>query len=157
MRKNDRVIFNREPAMSSLRQPYVELSSDALSHLRASKSGLQESPLGRPLVELVYLRVSQINGCAFCLDMHARALRALGETAARLDTLAGWRLSPHFSGRERAALAWAESVTLIADTQAGDDAYLPLLEHFTPQEVADLTMAAANMNALNRLAIAMRQ
>ncbi|WP_374554298.1 carboxymuconolactone decarboxylase family protein [Aquitalea pelogenes] len=143
--------------MSNLRLPYVELSAPALQHLRAIKQQLAESPLGRNLVELVYLRVSQINGCAFCLDMHSRALRSGGETAARLDTLAGWRLSPHFSARERAALAWAESVTLIAGTQADDAAYNPLLEHFNAQEICDLTMAIASMNALNRLAIAMRQ
>jgi AhpD family alkylhydroperoxidase len=94
-------VYLRSPVMSNLRQPYVELSAPALQHLRAIKQQLAESPLGRNLVELVYLRVSQINGCAFCLDLHSRALRSGGETAARLDTLAGWRLSPHFSARER--------------------------------------------------------
>lgn len=143
--------------MSSLRQPYVELSGPALQHLRAIKKLLEDSPLGRNLVELVYLRVSQLNGCAFCLDMHARALRNGGENNARLDTLAGWRLSPHFSAAEQAALAWAEALTDIAASQAADVVYQPLLQHFSAQEVCDLTMAIASMNALNRLAIAMRQ
>lgn len=143
--------------MPTLRLPYAELSAPALQHLRAIKQQLAESPLGRNLVELVYLRVSQINGCAFCLDMHSRALRSGGESAARLDTLAGWRLSPHFSAREQAALAWAEALTWIADSHADDAVYQPLCEHFSEQEICDLTMAIASMNALNRLAIAMRQ
>lgn len=143
--------------MSTLRQPYAELSAPALQHLRAIKKQLEDSPLGRNLVELVYLRVSQLNGCAFCLDLHSRALRSGGESAARLDTLAGWRLSPHFSDREKAALAWAEALTWIADSQANDAVYQPLPEYFSTQEICDLTMAIANMNALNRLAIAMRQ
>ncbi|WP_199054404.1 carboxymuconolactone decarboxylase family protein [Aquitalea sp. ASV15] len=143
--------------MTSLRQPYAELSGPALQHLRAIKKLLEDSPLGRNLVELVYLRVSQRNGCAFCLDMHARALRSGGESPVRLDTLAGWHLSPHFTAREKAALAWAESLTDIASSQADDAAYQPLLTHFSAQEICDLTMAIASMNALNRLAIAMRQ
>ena len=143
--------------MTTLRQPYATLSAPALQHLRAIKQQLEDSPLGRNLVELVYLRVSQLNGGAFCLEMHGRALRSGGDSAARLDTLAGWRLSPHFTAREKAALLWAESVTLIASTQADDAAYSPLLEHFNAQEICDLTMAIASMNALNRLAIAMRQ
>lgn len=143
--------------MSTLRLPYADLSAPALQHLRAIKKQLEDSPLGRNLVELVYLRVSQLNGCAFCLDLHSRALRSGGETAARLDTLAGWRLSPQFSAREKAALAWAEALTWIADSQADDTVYQPLTGHFSAQEICDLTMAIASMNALNRLAIAMRQ
>jgi len=143
--------------MSTLRQPYTELSAPALQHLRGIKKLLEDSPLGRNLVELIYLRVSQLNGCAFCLEMHSRALRSGGETAVRLDTLAGWRLSPHFSAQEKAALAWAEALTQIADSQADDVVYHPLTAFFSAQEICDLTMAIASMNALNRLAIAMRQ
>jgi AhpD family alkylhydroperoxidase len=143
--------------MSTLRLPYAELSAPALQHLRAIKKLLEDSPLGRHLVELVYLRVSQLNGCAFCLDLHSRALRSGGESAARLDTLAGWRLSSHFSEREKAALAWAEALTWIADSHADDAVFQPLNGHFSAQEICDLTMAIASMNALNRLAIAMRQ
>ena len=143
--------------MSTLRQPYFELSPEATQALRSVKGILDKSPLGAALIELVYLRVSQINGCAFCLDMHAKALRAKGETAARLDTLAGWRVSSLFSERERAALAWTESVTHIADSFAPDEVYEPLQKHFSAVEISDLTYAIASMNAFNRLAVAMRQ
>jgi AhpD family alkylhydroperoxidase len=108
------------------------------------------------LVELVYLRVSQINGCSYCLEKHAGSLRAQGVSEAQLDTLAAWRISPHFSERERAALAWVEAVTDIAGTGAPDSVYDAVRAHFDDKEVVDLSFAAALMNALNRLAISMR-
>jgi AhpD family alkylhydroperoxidase len=91
--------------MSTLRLPYSTLSPAAYQGLLATKSALDHSSLGKPLIELVYLRVSQINGCAFCLEMHAKALRAGGMAQAKLDSLAGWRVSAQFDARERAALA----------------------------------------------------
>ncbi|WP_337245177.1 carboxymuconolactone decarboxylase family protein [Luteimonas sp. gir] len=90
--------------MSSLRLPYQTLSPEAYRGFGLAKQALDKTPLGKPLVELVYLRVSQINGCAFCLEMHAAALRAGGMPQAKLDALAGWRVSAHFNERER--LAW---------------------------------------------------
>ena len=107
-------------------------------------------------MELIYLRISQINGCAFCLEMHSKALRKSGVAQSKLDALAGWRVSHHFSEQERAALAWAESVTDIARTHAEDDAYLPLLESFSAREISDLTFAISLMNCFNRLAVGMR-
>lgn len=142
--------------MSDLRLPYFDLSPDALKGMRAVKNSMENSPLGRALVELIYLRVSQINGCAFCLKMHGKALRELGESNERLDALAGWRVCPLFSERESAALAWAEALTDISHSHAPDSVYQPLLAHFSDVEIADLTFAIANMNALNRVAIVMR-
>ncbi len=140
-----------------LRLPYYDLSPDALAGLRAVKNSMDHSPLGKTLVELIYLRVSQINGCAFCLHMHSKALRALGESSERIDALAGWRVCNLFNERERAALDWAEALTDIQLGHAPDAVYEPLLAHFGYQEISDLTFAIANINALNRVAIAMRQ
>lgn len=143
--------------MSNLRQPYHELSQEAYSGFIQAKKALEKSALGGELIELIYLRVSQINGCAFCLEMHSSALRKRGIDQAKLDALAGWRVSHRFSERERAALAWAEDLTDIARCRAEDAVYLPLEACFSPQEVSDLTFAVSLMNAFNSLAIGMRQ
>jgi AhpD family alkylhydroperoxidase len=143
--------------MSTLRLPYQTLSPDAYQGLRLTKKALDKSTLGKQLIELVYLRVSQINGCAFCLEMHAAALRAAGVPDAKLDTLAGWRVSAHFSDRERAALGWTESLVDVARSHAPDEDFEPLKAHFSDAEIADLTFAIALMSAFNRLAIGMRQ
>jgi alkylhydroperoxidase AhpD family core domain len=142
--------------MTTLRQPYSELSPEIYKGLVQASIALEKSELGSTMVELVYLRVSQINGCAFCLEMHSKALRKAGVDQSKLDALAGWRVSAHFSAAERAALAWAESVTDIAASHAEDEVYLPLEEHFTPRQISDLTFAISLMNTFNRLAVAMR-
>lgn len=143
--------------MSPLRLPYYTLSADAYKGLTATKKSLEHSSLGKPLTELVYLRVSQINGCAFCLEMHAKALRADGMADAKIDSVAGWRVSGHFSERERAALAWTESLVHVADTHAPDADFAPLKALFSDAEISDLSFAVALMSAFNRLAIGMRQ
>lgn len=143
--------------MTTLRLPYYELSPAVFAPMKQALQGLEKGPLDNQLIELVFLRVSQINGCSYCLALHTKALRKSGMEQIKLDTLAGWKLSEYFSDKERAALAWAESLTLIADSQAGDDVYLPLLGLFSGEEIADLTFAASLMNAFNRLAISMRQ
>jgi AhpD family alkylhydroperoxidase len=143
--------------MSTLRLPYATLSPEAYQGLGATKKALLKSSLGKPLIELVYLRVSQINGCAYCLEMHAAALRTGGMLDAKIDSLAGWRVSPHFSDRERAALSWTESLVDVAHTHAPDADFDPLKAHFTDAEIADLSFAIALMSAFNRLAIGMRQ
>uniref|UniRef100_UPI0028ABE339 carboxymuconolactone decarboxylase family protein n=1 Tax=Pseudomonas sp. TaxID=306 RepID=UPI0028ABE339 len=102
------------------------------------------------------LRVSQINGCAFCTEMHAKALRAGGTEEAKLDSLAGWRASGRFNARERAALGWAESLTAVASSHAPDADYQPLKALFSDVEIADLSFAVALMNAFNRMAVGMR-
>jgi AhpD family alkylhydroperoxidase len=143
--------------MSTLRLPYATLSPEAYQGLGATKKALLKSSLGKQLIELVYLRVSQINGCAYCLEMHAAALRTGGMPDAKLDSLAGWRVSPHFSDRERAALSWTEALVDVAQTHAPDADFDPLKAHFTDAEIADLSFAIALMSAFNRLAIGMRQ
>jgi AhpD family alkylhydroperoxidase len=115
------------------------------------KSGLEEN-----LVHLIKLRVSQINGCAYCIDMHWKDLRALGETEQRLYGLDAWREGPYYNDRERAALEWAEAVTLITQGHVPDGVYESVKGHFTEKELADLTLAVATINAWNRLAISSR-
>ncbi len=143
--------------MSNLRLKYFDLSPEAMQAFRAVKGVLAKSVLGSVLLELVYLRISQINGCSFCLDMHTKALREHGESQQRLDVVAGWRVSTLFTPKERAALEWAEALTDVTTTHADDTYYLPLKEYLSDVEIADLTFAVALMNALNRLAIGMRQ
>lgn len=143
--------------MSDLRLPYYELSPELLQGFRQVKKALEQSPLGLPLIELVYLRISQINGCAYCLNLHSKALRERHESERRLAELAGWRVSSQFDAREKAALEWAESLTHIATTNAPDTAFEPLRQHFDDREISDLTFAIALMNGMNRLAVGMRQ
>jgi len=139
------------------RLPYNTLSPEAYRGLGATKAALEKSPLGKPLIELVWLRMSQINGCAFCLEMHSKALRAGGVPQVKLDSLAGWRVSEQFDARERAALAWTESLTHVDQTHAPDEDFEPLKAHFSDVEISDLSFAIALMSAFNRLAIGMRQ
>ncbi len=108
------------------------------------------------LVELVKVRASQINGCAFCLDMHTIDARALGETEQRLYTVSAWEETPFFTDRERAALRWTEHVTLIASEGVPDAVYEEARQHFSEQELVNLTLAIATINAWNRLAISFR-
>ncbi|GAA3607433.1 carboxymuconolactone decarboxylase family protein [Gibbsiella greigii] len=143
--------------MNTLRLPYQTLSPEAYQGLGLTKKALDKSSLGKQLIELVYLRVSQINGCAFCLEMHTTALRVGGVPDAKLDSLAGWRVSAHFSERERVALAWTESLVDVARSHAPDEDFEPLKAQFSDTEIADLSFAIALMSAFNRLAIGMRQ
>jgi AhpD family alkylhydroperoxidase len=112
--------------------------------------------LERPLLELVKMRASQINGCAYCLDMHSKDARALGETEQRLYALNAWRETPFYSERERAALEWTEAITQISETHAPDDVYERVFKQFKPEELANLTLAIATINSWNRLCIAFR-
>jgi AhpD family alkylhydroperoxidase len=105
---------------------------------------------------LIELRVSQINGCAFCLDMHANEARHLGENQQRLDCVAAWREAPFFTERERAALAWAESLTHISETHAPDEIYNEVKKHFSEKELVDLTAAIGMINLWNRLSVSFR-
>ncbi|QEU02439.1 MULTISPECIES: carboxymuconolactone decarboxylase family protein [Pseudomonas] len=142
--------------MSQLRLPFSTLSPAAYQGLIATGQALAQSALGLELVELIYLRISQINGCAFCLGKHAETLREQGVSQAKLDRLAGWRISELFDARERAALEWAETLTAVAEKGAPDVAYEPLKAQFSDAEIADLTFAVALMNAFNRLAVGMK-
>ena len=117
---------------------------------------LAECGLETSLLHLVKFRVSQINGCAYCLDMHSKDLRAAGETEQRLYLLEAWREAPFYTERERAALAWAESVTLVAATHVPDDVYEEARKQFSETELANLTLAVATINSWNRLSVALR-
>lgn len=117
----------------------------------AKRCGLEET-----LIHLVFLRASQINGCAFCIDMHWKEARAAGEGEQRLYGLSAWREAPYYSERERAALAWTEAVTLVAEDQVPDSVYDAVRKHFSEKELADLTWLVAAINAWNRMAIALR-
>lgn len=143
--------------MSALRLAYNTLSPEAYKGLIDCKNALAKSGLGKELVELVYLRVSQINGCAFCLDMHANSLRNAGLSNKKIDTLAGWQVSHHFSVQERAVLAWTEAVVNIVESGTPDNLFDELKRHFSDVQISDLTIAIGLMSAFNRIAIALRQ
>ena len=115
---------------------------------------VRSSGLERPLIELVKLRASYINGCAYCVDMHTKDARAAGETEQRLFAVPVWRETPFFTPRERAALAWTEATTLISRDGVPDDVYDAAKAQFSEKELADLTMAVIAINGWNRLAIA---
>lgn len=117
---------------------------------------LSQSGLEKRLLDLVYFRVSQINGCAYCLDMHSKDLRAEGETEQRLYVLEAWRESPFYSDRERAALAWAEAVTTLTNNDVPDDVYEQARAQFSEAELVNLTLAVVTINGWNRFNIAFR-
>jgi AhpD family alkylhydroperoxidase len=116
----------------------------------------KSSRLEPSLMELVRLRASQINGCAYCIDMHTKDARAAGETEQRLYCLSTWRESPFYSDRERAALAWTEAITLISKDQAPDEVYDEVIQRFSEEELVNLTLAIVAINGWNRLAIGFR-
>jgi AhpD family alkylhydroperoxidase len=116
----------------------------------------KSSNLEPSLIELVKMRASQINGCAFCLDMHSKDARAEGESEQRLYALNAWRETPFFSDRERAALAWAEAVTLVAEGHVPDEVYDEARQQFSEEELVNLTLALVTINGWNRLCIAFR-
>ncbi|QNI36632.1 carboxymuconolactone decarboxylase family protein [Edaphobacter albus] len=138
------------------RFPYAKLSPGAYQAMFAFEKYLGQCGLEEGLLHLIKLRVSQINGCAYCLDMHWKDLRALGENEQRLYSLDAWRECPYYTDRERAALAWAEALTLITQGHASDAVYEEARASFTEKELSDLTFAITTINAWNRLAISGR-
>ena len=138
------------------RLEHVGIAPEPLKLLLAMEGYLRRSGLEARLMHLVKLRASQINGCAYCIDMHWKDLRALDETEQRLYSLAVWRECPWYTERERAALAWAEAVTFVATGQVPDAVHAEVRPHFSDTELADLTLAVATINAWNRLSIAAR-
>lgn len=135
---------------------YTKMSPLAYHAMLGLEKYLHECGLEEGLLDLIKLRASQINGCAYCLDMHWKDLRAIGESEQRLYSLDAWRECPYYSDRERAALAWTEAVTLVSQTHVPDEVYEEAKQHFSEKELADLTFAVATINAWNRLAIAAR-
>ena len=138
------------------RMNFYQAAPETIKALSALETQIQGSGLEQSLIELVKTRASQINGCAFCLNMHTADARKNGETEQRLYLLNAWRESPGYSDRERAALAWTEAVTLISKTHAPDDVYAELRNHFSETETVNLTMLIATINAWNRIAISFR-
>ncbi len=145
-----------DAAPTKPRLNYAKVAPGVYDAMDALDQYLEHAGLEASLLHLVRLRASQLNGCAYCLDMHWKDLRALGETEQRLYSLNAWRECPSYTDRERAALAWTEAVTLVAGDRVPDAVYEAVRPHFDPKTLADLTLAVATINAWNRLSIAAR-
>jgi AhpD family alkylhydroperoxidase len=135
---------------------YYMTEHAGIQALRDLETHIHGCGLESSLLELVKMRASQINGCAYCLDMHSKDARAAGETEQRLYTLDAWREAPFYTERERAALDWTEAVTRVADSHVPDAVYDRVKQHFNGRELIDLTLAVVAINAWNRLAISSR-
>ena len=136
---------------------FFKANPDAMKAMSALEQHISQSGLENPLVELVRLRASQLNGCAYCIDVHTADARKAGENERRLAMLSVWRETAVFNDRERAALEWAESVTQVADTHVPDAVWERVSPQFTPAELVDLTLLVNTINAWNRFAIAFRK
>ena len=134
----------------------TKIPPDAYKAMAGLEVFVKGSSLEPALLELVRMRASQINGCAYCLDMHSKDARAAGETEQRLYELNAWRETPFYSERERAALAWAEALTLVHESHAPDDVYEEVRKRFTEEEVVALSAAIVSINGWNRLCIGFR-
>ena len=134
----------------------VDFGNEGYKALLALEAYIRRSGLEMKTYELVKLRASQINGCAYCLDMHSKDARAAGETEQRIYCLPAWRECPFYTDRERAALEWTEAVTLITEGHVPDEVFRRVREHFTEKELVDLNFAVVAINAWNRLAIPFR-
>jgi AhpD family alkylhydroperoxidase len=130
------------------------MGNKAVNALHGIGQGIKDSSLDPSLLELLYFRVSQMNGCAFCLDVHSKNLRARGETEQRLYVIDAWREAPFYTVKERSALAWAEAITEIGSSSVSDEIYTEAKEHFSETELVDLTMAIIAINGYNRVNIA---
>lgn len=135
---------------------YAKVDSKVLQSYLAVEGCIASCGLESSLLHLLKLRASQINGCAYCIDMHSKDARAAGESEQRLYGLDAWRETPYYSERERAALEWVEAITLVTQGHVADAVYERIRTHFTEAEIANLTVLAAQINAWNRLAIALR-
>lgn len=139
----------------SARIDWAKAAPDAYKAMLGLEQALARSGLETSLLELIRLRASQINGCAYCVNMHANDARKAGETEARLQTLSVWEETRFFTERERAALAWVESLTRLPEKHAPQDQFDGLREHFNDAEIANLTLAIATINAWNRFGVGM--
>lgn len=143
--------------MTNSRIDFYKISPDAVKAMMGLEGYITHCGLDKLLLELIKLRVSQINGCVFCVDLHCADAIKAGESQRRLNAVAVWHEAPFFTDRERAALAWAEAVTLLSETQAPDALYQEMLEHFSEKETVDLTVAIIAINGWNRLAVGFRK
>ncbi len=135
---------------------YMEVAPDAMKTMFGLEKYLAHCGLEPSLIDLIKLRASQINGCAYCIDMHTKDARVRGESEQRLYELVAWRETPFYTERERAALAWTEAVTLIAGEHVPDEVYEQARQQFTEQELVNLTLALVAINGWNRFAISFR-
>jgi AhpD family alkylhydroperoxidase len=135
---------------------YRKYAPEAQKAMLALEKYISDSGLEPLLVHLMKMRASQINGCAYCIDMHSIDARALGETEQRLYALDAWRETPFFSDRERAALAWTEAITLVSETHVADAVFEEVKKYFSEKEIMDLTIVATTINMWNRMAISTR-
>jgi AhpD family alkylhydroperoxidase len=135
---------------------FKQLVPSAYRAMLALETYVHHSGLEASLLELVKMRASQINGCAYCLDMHSKDARAAGETEQRLYVLSAWREAPFYTERERAALAWTEAVTLVSQTHVPDEVYELARQRFSDEELVNLTMAIVAINGWNRLEVSFR-
>jgi len=138
------------------RLDYTKYAHEPLRSLYAIERYVHESGIDIKLLHMLKLRASQINGCAYCIDMHWKDARAAGETEQRLYGLNAWRESPYYNEKERAALEWAESVTLVSETHVPDEVYERVRAQYSEKEIVDLTLAVGMINLWNRIAISMR-
>jgi AhpD family alkylhydroperoxidase len=138
------------------RLDYRKFAKEPIKALLDMETYVAQCGLDHKLLHMIKLRASQINGCAYCIDMHWKDARAAGESDQRLYGLDAWRESPYYNDRERAALEWTESLTLIAATHAPDEAFAVVKTQFSDKEIVDLTYAISTINAWNRIAISMR-
>ncbi len=136
-----------------MRLDWAKVSPDALKAMMAVQGFTDKSSLDHKLIELVKIRSSQINGCAYCLDMHTKDAIAIGESEQRLHVVAAWREAPFYSAQERAALAWCESLTEISSKGAPENLFKELQKHFTDEQIVELTLAIIVINGWNRLAV----
>jgi AhpD family alkylhydroperoxidase len=139
-----------------MRVDYSKVFPKGLEAMLGLEQSVRRSGLEPSLLELVKLRASQLNGCAYCLDMHSKDARAQGEDEQRLHVLAAWRETPFYSPRERAALAWCEALTLLPQTGAPDDVFDAVEAQFSTEEIAALTFQIVAINGWNRLAVGLR-
>ena len=142
--------------MMEARMDVYKLVPGAFKALMGLQNFINEIGLDKTLSELVKIRASQINGCAFCLNMHTKDARKMGETEQRIYGLNAWREAPYYTDKERAALALTEAVTLVSTSHVPDDVYNAAIAVFTPEEVAQITLAIVMINAWNRIAITSR-
>ena len=138
------------------RMNYAAAAPGGMKALGSVYGYVAQSGLPATLIELVYLRVSQINGCAYCIDMHSKDARALGESEQRLYALNAWRETPFYSERERAALMWTEELTLLSQRDVPDALYHEVSQYFSDEEMVNLTLAISVINSWNRFAVAFR-
>ena len=136
-----------------MRINWYKILPEGYNAMKGLENFVEQSKLEPKLKELIKIRASQINGCAYCLDMHTKDARAIGESEQRIHVLAAWREAPFYSSRERAALAWCESLTLLSQTGAPADVYVELEHLFSPEEIVELTFTIVTINSWNRLSV----